>query len=98
MAVVATLTATPVPAGNTLGGSPMQLFHVKVTSAGGAGTYEFLHGLPYTPTVAWVVNDLAEGTTPTASNAAVATCYADFSATVIAINLPGNATYHIIFG
>ena len=51
MAIVANLTPTPVPANTALGGSPMQLFHVKVTSAGGAGTYEFLHGLPYTPTV-----------------------------------------------
>lgn len=99
MAIVADLTPTAVPSTDTNGGIPLVLFHVKVTSAGGAGTYTFSHGLPYTPTVAWVIGDQAEGTNPSTSNLGQATaCYADFSSTKVAINLAGNATYHVIYG
>ncbi len=99
MAVVADLTPTAVPSTDLNGGIPLVLFHVKVTSAGGAGTYTFSHGLQYTPTVAWVIADQAEGTNPsTSSLGIVGACYADFSATKVAINLAGNATYHVIYG
>lgn len=99
MAILANLTPTPVPSSATLGETPMVLYHVKVTSASGAGTYTFAHGLPYTPTVALVVADQSEGTNPSTSNLAqVSLCTADTNATSVAVNLPGNATYHIIYG
>ena len=98
MAIVADLTPTPVPANTTLGEKPVQMFHCKITPAGGAGTYTFSHGLPYTPTIALVIAELAEGAAPSATNSLVADCIADFSATKIAINFAGNATYHVIYG
>lgn len=98
MAIIANLTPTPVPANTALGGVPMQLFHVKVTAAGGAGTYTINHGLSYTPTYAFAVAELAEGTTPTASNAVMANCIADFTSTVIAINLPANGVWDVFYG
>lgn len=98
MAIIANLTPTPVPANAALGEVPQLLYHVTVTAAGGAGTYTFNHGLPYIPTFVSVMANLAEGTAPTATNAVAASCTADFSATVAAINLPGNGTYHVIYG
>lgn len=98
MAVVANLTGTPIPAGDTLGGAPMLLFHQTVTAAGGAGTYTLNHGLTYKPTLCLVIAQLAEGTAPTAANAVAAHCVADDSATLLAFNLPGNGTFEIIYG
>ena len=99
MAVVADLTPTPVPAGDTVGGAPLLVYHVTVTSAGGAGTYTFNHGLQYTPTFALVIADQAEGTNPSTSNlGTVGVCVTDFSSTKVAINLAGNAKYHVIYG
>lgn len=98
MAIVAQLTATPVPANTQLGavtGTPFA--HVTITSAGGAGTYTFLHLLQWTPTFVWIVPRLTEGTAPTAANAAVAWCQADTSSTLIGVNLPGNGTFDVIY-
>ena len=96
MAIVADLTPTPIPAGDTTGGVTGSMFsHVTVTPAGGAGTYTFSHNLPWTPTAVLVIAQLAEGTAPTATNAAVAWCIADTTATKVAINVGGNATYHV---
>ena len=98
MAVVATLAASPIPAADSLGSVLGTMFkHVTVTSAGGAGTYLFAHGLPWTPTAVIIIPQLAEATAPSAANSAVAWCYADTDATNIGINLPGNATYHVIY-
>jgi len=100
MAVQATLTFTPIPATPTQGAVPMVLYHVKVTTGATAGTYNFAHGLPYTPTIAIVVPDLAENTTPAVTNSAVAFCSVDTGATNIAFNVAaaGTLTYHILYG
>ena len=102
MAVVATLTATPVPSGNTFGGVAMQLFHVTVTcSTSGSGTYRCTHGLPYTPTVCIVVPQQAElAVAPAATVAIVSYCPADTDATYIAFSIPATTTqtYHVIYG
>ncbi len=99
MAVVAQLVPTPIPANTQNGAVPGSIFsHVTITSAGGAGTYTFPHNLQWTPTFVWVVPQLTEGTTPTATNAATAWCFADTTATLIGVNLPGNGTYHVIYG
>ncbi len=99
MAVLATLTPTPIPAGTTFGGvsGNAMMGHVTIQSASGAGTYGFAHGMQYTPLFCMVIVQLAEGTTPTASNAAVGFCVADTTATTMAVNLPGNATYHVYY-
>ena len=98
MAVIATLTPTPIP-GNTQNGGVLgtMMFHVTVAPAGGAGTYKFPHNLPWTPTYCHVVAQLAEGNTPTTSNSVVAWCFADTDATNVAINVAGNGTYHVYY-
>lgn len=99
MAIIATLATTAVPSSTQQGAIPGTVFaHVKITAAGGAGTYNFAHNLQWTPTFALVIVELAEGVNPTAANAAVAFCPADTTATNLAVNLPGNATYHVIYG
>jgi hypothetical protein len=99
MAIIATLVPTSVPTGTQQGAVPGTVFsHVTITSAGGAGTYNFAHGLQWTPTFALVIVRLAEGVNPTAANAAVGFCAADTTATNLAVNLPGNATYDIVYG
>ena len=99
MAVVANLTPTPVPAAGELNGSVTgtMLCHVTITSAGGAGTYTFVHNLQWTPTFVAIVPQLSEGTTPSAANSAVAWCKADTSSTLIGVNLPGNGTFDVIY-
>lgn len=95
MAIVATLVPTPVPAGTGSGGSPGSMrAHVTVTPAGGAGTYNFPHGLTWKPTSIYVYSDLAEGTAPAATNMGTA-CFIDTNATNVAINVGGNGTYHV---
>lgn len=97
MAIVATLVPTPVPA-NTGSGSVAGSMeaHVTVAPAGGAGTYNFPHGLTWTPRKITVTPDLAEGVTPAAANMATA-CYVDTNATNVAINVGGNGTYHVFY-
>jgi hypothetical protein len=98
MAIVAQLVPTPIPSTTQNGEVPGTLFgHVTVTSAGGAGTYTFPHNLQWTPTMAFAVARLTEGTTPTAANSATAFCAADTSSTLVAINLPGNGTFDVFF-
>lgn len=98
MAIVATLVPSPVPS-TTLNGdvTGTAINHVTVTSAGGAGTYNFPHNLQWKPTFCVVVPQLAEGTTPTAANSCVAFCIADTNTTNIAINLPGNITVDVYY-
>jgi hypothetical protein len=98
MAIVATLTPTPVPA-STLNGEVLgtAINHVTITSAGGAGTYNFPHNLQWKPLMCIVVPQLAEGTTPSAANSAVAYCIADTTTTNLAVNLPGNGTFDVYF-
>jgi len=98
MAIAATLTPTAVPSNTQLGAVPGTSFcHVTVTSASGAGTYRVAHGLTWTPTMCFVVPQLSEGTTPTASNASVAYCIADTGTTYLAFNLPGNGTFDVVY-
>lgn len=99
MAVVAQLTPTPVPSGLTNGGvtGNAMMMHVQVTSAGGAGTYTFAHGLQYTPLFCIPIAKLADGVTPSASNAAVGFVSADTTATLCAIALPGNITVDVYY-
>lgn len=98
MAIIANLALTPIPS-NTVGGSlPAALNYGTITAAGGAGTYTINHGLSWVPQFVIVVPILAEGVTPTASNAVYAMCAVDFSSTLIAVNLPGNGTYRVIYG
>lgn len=99
MAIVATLTPTPVPAGLTNGGvsGNAMMMHVTVTPAGGAGTYNFVHGLTYTPLFCMVVAQLGEGTTPSATNSTVGFCQADTTSANLAINVGGNGTYHVYY-
>lgn len=98
MAIVATLTPTPIPANTQNGGvQGTMINHVTITAAGGAGTYNFPHNLTWTPLFVSVIAQLTEGTTPTAANAAVAWCVADTTSTNVAVNLPGNGTYHVFY-
>lgn len=99
MAVVATLPlASSIPAKAVGGSIPGTLYHGTVTAAGGAGTYLVTHGLNYSPTFAMAIAVLADGTTPTASNAVSARVSADDTATAFGIALPANGTYEVIFG
>lgn len=95
MAIVAQLVATGVPSTDTIGGMPMVIYHVKVSPAGGAGTYTFLHGLPYTPTAVVVVPEIAQGTTPTIL---VGYDVADTTSTLVAFNVNANATCDVYYG
>lgn len=98
MAIVATLTPTPVPANTKNGAVTGTVFnHVTITSAGGAGTYNFAHNLQWTPTFVFVVPELAEGTVPSAANSAVAWCIADTNSTNVAVNLPGNGVFDVYY-
>ena len=97
MATQATLVATPIPAGDTIGGMPMVTFHVQVTAASGAGTYLIAHGLQWTPTYVYAVKVLTEGIAPAATDMAVP-CYADVGATNIAINVGSNGLYDVWYG
>jgi len=100
MAVQATLTFSPIPATPTQGGAPMVLYHIKVTTGATAGTYKVPHGLTYTPTIAIVIPNLAEGTVPAVTNACVAFCSADTDGTNIGFNVAaaGTLTYDILYG
>lgn len=102
MAVVATLTGTPIPATATQGGLPMVLYHVTVTcGTAGSGTYRTAHGLPYVPTIAIVVPQQAElAVAPAATVAIVSFCPADTDSTYVAFSIPATTTqtYHIIYG
>lgn len=98
IAIIANLTPTPIPASTNNGEVPGTIFsHVTVAPAGGAGTYTFNHNLQWTPTFVMVIAQLAEGTAPSSSNATVAYCLADTTATVVAINVPSNGTYHVYY-
>ena len=97
MAVIATLTPSPIPAGDVLGGLPMVLYHVQINPAGGAGTYLFAHGLPYTPTFVYIAKVLTEGTAPAATDMAVP-CYADVGATNIGVNVGSNGLFDVFYG
>jgi len=98
MAIVATLTPSPVPA-NTLNGdvTGTAINHVTVAPAGGAGTYRFAHNLQWTPTFFMGVAELAEGTSPSATNALISYCIADTNSTYLAFNVGGNGTYDIYY-
>ena len=100
MAIQATLTFTPIPATPTQGAVPMVLYHVRVTTGATAGTYRFAHGLSYTPTIALVIGNQAEGTTPALTNAAVGFCSADTDGTYVAFNTAaaGTLTFDIVYG
>lgn len=98
MAIVADLTPTVIPAGTLNGEVPGTIFgHVTVAPAGGAGTYTFSHNLQWTPTFVMAIAQLAEGTAPSSSNATVGYCLADTTATKVAVNFPGNGTFHVYF-
>lgn len=99
MAVIATLTPTPIPAGLTNGGvsGNAMMMHVTVAPGSGAGTYNFVHGLTYTPLFCMVVAQLAEGTAPTAANSSCGFCVADTTSTNLAINVGGNGTFHVYY-
>lgn len=98
MAIVANLTATPVPSNTQTGAVPGTIFcHVTVTAAGGAGTYTINHNLQWTPTFGIAVAQGAEGTTPTSANSNSSFCPADCTSTVVAFNFAGNNTYDAYF-
>lgn len=98
MATQATLTPNPIPAGDTLGGMPMVLFHVQLVCASGAGTYLFAHGLQWTPTFIAASKVLAEGVAPNGATDMAVPCYADVGATNAAINVGSNGTYDVWYG
>jgi hypothetical protein len=91
------VTATPVPAGDTIGGISQLIYHVMITSTG-AGSFSFNHGLSYTPTWALAIAQLTDGTAPTSANAGVGFCPADTTATVLAINVGAAGTFHVLYG
>jgi len=76
----------------------MVLYHQQVTPAGGAGSYNFAHGLPYTPTCVIVSNaELADGVAPAAAQIGC-WCPAGTGATNIEICVGGNGTFDILYG
>ena len=98
MAALAQLTATPIPGNTQTGAVPGTTFgHVRITPANGAGTYTFAHNLQWTPLFAVVIPILGQGTLPVAGNAAVAFCVADTTSTLLAVNLPANGIYDVVF-
>lgn len=102
MAVVGTLTPTPVPAGDSIGGVPMMVYHVVITTLTTftAGTWNIPHGLPYKPTFCVIVPQLADGVAPAATNALVGWCPADTNTTNLAVALltGTSMTYDVLYG
>lgn len=98
MAVLANLTTTPVP-GNTQNGAipGTTLSHVRISPAGGAGTYTFNHNLQWTPLFAMVVPIMTQGSVPVAGNAATAFCVADTTSTLLAVNLPASGIFDVVY-
>ena len=97
-AILAQLTPTPDPSGDSVGGSGLpgaNIFHVTVTPASGAGTYTFLHGLTYTPLVAWAFIRITEGTTPTVFSGFEV---GDTNSNMVAFNFGGNGTWDVYYG
>lgn len=95
MAIAAVLTPSPIPSNTLNGVMPIDMFHVTIAPASGAGTYTFAHGLAYTPTAVFAIPEISQGTTPTI---AVGWDKADTSATVVALNFSGNCTCDVYFG
>lgn len=92
--LIATLVATPyngsegTVGGSTLSGTGIQ--HVTITPASGPGTYQFAHGLTYTPEIAWAILRGGDGVTPSNYSAFV---LGDTNATFVALNLSANGTW-----
>jgi len=91
--VVAT---SQIPTGDVGGGMPGFGYHQKIVVAAGlgAGTYAIPHQLTWTPTMCWVVPQIAEGTTPSLE---YGWCPQDTNATNIAINVSGPGTYDVYY-
>jgi hypothetical protein len=91
-----TLTASVVPSSLPLGNPGVvstDIAHVTIAPVG-AGTITFAHGLLHTPTMCWIIPEIAEGTTPTLFAAPVVT---DFNATTITVNVSGAGTYDVFY-
>lgn len=91
-----TVTATPVPAGLPLGNPGIistEIAHVTIAPSS-PGTITFAHGLLHTPTMCWIIPELAEGTTPAVFYGVVVS---DINATNIVINVSASGTYDVFY-
>ncbi len=91
-----TVTPTVVPAGLPLGNPGIistEIAHVTIV-APSAGTIIFAHGLLHTPSMCWIIPELAEGTTPALFYGAV---ISDFNATNVVINVSAAATFDVYY-
>ncbi len=92
-------TVTPVTAvsGLPIGSAAVSgtsICHVTVTASLPNSTISFAHGLLYKPTMCWILEELAEGTTPTAFVGAV---ISDFTTTNIVINVSLAGVYDVYY-
>lgn len=74
---------------------PIDMFHVTIAPASGAGTYTFNHGLAYTPTAVFAIVEITQGTTPTVN---IGWDKSDTSSTVVALNVSANCTVDVFYG
>ena len=90
-------TVVAVPSSASIGAvsGNERFYHVECTITAAPGTFTFAHGLPWTPTLVWIVPRVAEAVSVLPMF--VAYCAADTNSGNIAFNVAATGTYDIYY-